>query len=218
MNDNIVGWFSTEDGTHIPLRNGQTKKQAIEEKFKISKDMYDEWSNAASTEMQALIDVGKGKIGHFDYTKKLQEFEDVDGKLNKIASENYSKDFNFNDTTLKASSETLADGSTVIIAGHHGTGEKAGKGGVSVNIKKGFKENLKNFDDYESAYDYANSIIKEVGKAQMTQHTYEIETTEGIDYLILEDGDNIEEVFERYKNDETGEYLKKQMQSFYHIN
>lgn len=43
----------------------------------------------------------------------------------------------------------------------------------------------------------------------MTQHTYEIETTEGIDYLILEDGDNIEEVFERYKNDETGEYLKK---------
>ena len=33
----------------------------------------------------------------------------------------------------------------------------------------------------------------------MTQQTYEIETTEGIDYLIIEDGDDIEEVFERYK-------------------
>lgn len=181
MNDNIVGWFSTEDGTHIPIKNGQSKKQAIEEKFnsnhndkegdsrpdegKIPKAMYDKWSNAASTEMQALIDVGKGKINHFDYTKRLQEFEDVDGKLNKMASKNYSKDFNFNDTTLKASSETLADGSTIIIGGHHGVGEKVGKGGVSVNIKKGFKENLKNFDDYESAYDYANNVIKEVGKA-----------------------------------------------------
>lgn len=43
----------------------------------------------------------------------------------------------------------------------------------------------------------------------MAQHTYEIETTEGLDYLILEDGDDIEDVFERYKNDEAGEYLKK---------
>lgn len=52
----------------------------------------------------------------------------------------------------------------------------------------------------------------------MSQQTYEIETTEGIDYLIIEDGDDIEEVFERYKNDEAGEYLKKnQMQSFYHM-
>ena len=127
--------------------------------------MYDEWSNAASTEMQAQIDVGKGKIGYSDYTKKLHEFEDVDGKLNKIASKSYSKDFSFDDNSLKASSGALADGSTIIIAGHHGTGGKAGKGGVSVNIKKGFKENLKNFDDYESAYDYANNVIKEVGKA-----------------------------------------------------
>lgn len=44
----------------------------------------------------------------------------------------------------------------------------------------------------------------------MAQHTYEIETTSGIDYLVLEDGDDIEDVFERYKNDEAGEYLKKE--------
>lgn len=31
------------------------------------------------------------------------------------------------------------------------------------------------------------------------QHTFEIETSEGIDYLILEDGDDIEDVFELYK-------------------
>lgn len=43
----------------------------------------------------------------------------------------------------------------------------------------------------------------------MTQQTYEIETTEGIDYLVIEKGDNVEEVFERYKNDEAGEYLRK---------
>lgn len=40
------------------------------------------------------------------------------------------------------------------------------------------------------------------------QHTYQIESTEGIDYLVLEEGDDVEDVFERYKNDEAGEYLK----------
>ena len=44
----------------------------------------------------------------------------------------------------------------------------------------------------------------------MAQHTYEIVTTEGLDYLVLEDGENIEEVFESYKNDEAGEYLRKE--------
>lgn len=44
----------------------------------------------------------------------------------------------------------------------------------------------------------------------MAQHTYEIETTEGLDILVIEDYENVEEVFERYKNDEAGEYLKKQ--------
>lgn len=43
----------------------------------------------------------------------------------------------------------------------------------------------------------------------MAQHTWEILTTEGLDYLVLEDDDNIEDVFELYKNDEAGEYLKK---------
>lgn len=48
-----------------------------------------------------------------------------------------------------------------------------------------------------------------MGKYKMAQHTYEISTSEGIDYLVLEDDDNIEDVFELYKNDEAGEYLKK---------
>ena len=43
----------------------------------------------------------------------------------------------------------------------------------------------------------------------MAQHTWEILTTEGLDYLVLEDDDNIEDVFDSYKNDEAGEYLKK---------
>lgn len=30
MNDDIVGWFTTETGQHIPLREGETKKQATE--------------------------------------------------------------------------------------------------------------------------------------------------------------------------------------------
>lgn len=41
------------------------------------------------------------------------------------------------------------------------------------------------------------------------QRTYEIEATEGIDYLVLDNGEDIQEIFERYKNDEAGEYLKK---------
>ncbi len=43
----------------------------------------------------------------------------------------------------------------------------------------------------------------------MAQHTWEITTTEGIDYLVLEEEDDIEEMFELYKNDEAGEYLKE---------
>lgn len=41
------------------------------------------------------------------------------------------------------------------------------------------------------------------------QYTWEIETTEGLDYLVLYGDEDVEEVFERYKNDEAGEYLKK---------
>jgi len=40
------------------------------------------------------------------------------------------------------------------------------------------------------------------------QHTYEIETTEGIDYLVLDLGADIREQFELYKNDEAGEHFK----------
>lgn len=43
----------------------------------------------------------------------------------------------------------------------------------------------------------------------MAQHTWEILTTEGLDYLVLGEGDDIKEVFELYKNDEAGEYLKE---------
>ena len=45
----------------------------------------------------------------------------------------------------------------------------------------------------------------------MAQHTYQIQSTAGMGYLILEDGDNINEVFELYQNDEL---IKEQ--SFYH--
>ena len=37
MNNDITGWFTTEDGVHVPIRGGQTKKQAIEQKFGSSK-------------------------------------------------------------------------------------------------------------------------------------------------------------------------------------
>lgn len=43
----------------------------------------------------------------------------------------------------------------------------------------------------------------------MAQHTWEILTTEGLDYLVLEEDDDIEGMFELYKNDEAGEYLKE---------
>lgn len=42
----------------------------------------------------------------------------------------------------------------------------------------------------------------------MTQHTYEIETTAGICYLVLEDDEDVEELFELYKKDEAGEAFK----------
>lgn len=42
----------------------------------------------------------------------------------------------------------------------------------------------------------------------MTQHTYEIETTAGALYLVLEDGEDVEELFKLYKEDEAGEAFK----------
>ena len=40
------------------------------------------------------------------------------------------------------------------------------------------------------------------------QYTWELETTEGLDYLVLYGDENVEEMFELYKNDEAGEHLK----------
>jgi len=40
------------------------------------------------------------------------------------------------------------------------------------------------------------------------QQTWELETTDGIVYMVLNDGEDIEEQFELYKNDEAGELIK----------
>lgn len=42
----------------------------------------------------------------------------------------------------------------------------------------------------------------------MTQHTYLINTTTGSTYLVTEEDEDIEEVYERFKNDEAGEAFK----------
>lgn len=33
MDNNITGWFTTEDGVHVPIRDGQSKAEAIKERF-----------------------------------------------------------------------------------------------------------------------------------------------------------------------------------------
>jgi hypothetical protein len=33
MNSDITGWFTTEEGNHVPIHGNQTKKQAIEQHF-----------------------------------------------------------------------------------------------------------------------------------------------------------------------------------------
>lgn len=40
------------------------------------------------------------------------------------------------------------------------------------------------------------------------QHTWMIETDKGIDYLVLDEEDDLETQFELYKNDEAGQSLK----------
>lgn len=40
------------------------------------------------------------------------------------------------------------------------------------------------------------------------QQTWELETTEGLVYMVLNDGESIEEQFGLYKNDEAGEQIK----------
>ena len=40
------------------------------------------------------------------------------------------------------------------------------------------------------------------------QQTWRLETTEGIVFMVLNDGEDIEEQFELYKNDEAGEPIK----------
>lgn len=33
MNNDIIGWFTTDNGNHIPIKKGQTKVQAMNEHF-----------------------------------------------------------------------------------------------------------------------------------------------------------------------------------------
>lgn len=40
------------------------------------------------------------------------------------------------------------------------------------------------------------------------QYTWELVTTKGLDYLVLFGNEDVEEMFELYKNDEAGEHLK----------
>lgn len=45
--DNITGWFTTDTGVHIPLKNGETKEQAIENFFN-EKEKIDSYRNSES--------------------------------------------------------------------------------------------------------------------------------------------------------------------------
>lgn len=62
MNDNIVGWFSTEDGTHIPIKNGQSKKQAIEERFNSNYDSKTDESSSSDVDKYASISLKNAKF------------------------------------------------------------------------------------------------------------------------------------------------------------
>lgn len=46
MNSEITGWFTTEDGIHVPIHGGQSKKEAIEQKFGSSKPSKNEQKSA----------------------------------------------------------------------------------------------------------------------------------------------------------------------------
>lgn len=90
MNDNIVGWFSTEDGTHIPLRNGQTKKTAIEERFNSNHDEYlNDTKMVKKSEVSASDEKKFKTSGHYvvaesSFSDDIPYVENLDIKRNYV--------------------------------------------------------------------------------------------------------------------------------------
>lgn len=53
----------------------------------------------------------------------------------------------------------------------------------------------------------------------MDQHTYLINTTAGMTYLVVEEDEDVEEVYDRFKNDEAGaDFKEAELLSYEKIN
>lgn len=58
--NNIVGWFTTEDGVHVPIKQGQSKVQAMNEHFK--NNNYSKYNNETKRKnITQMLNSGEAK-------------------------------------------------------------------------------------------------------------------------------------------------------------
>lgn len=93
MNNDIVGWFSTENGTHIPIKKGQTKNEAIKEKFNNADDLRKNGylvtsDNIAKT---SLVDYEHEKIKEIDKQIPVKPLTKYDIDTQNKHDEDYIK-------------------------------------------------------------------------------------------------------------------------------
>jgi len=67
MYNDIVGWFTTEDGVHVPIRQGQSKTQAIKSHF--STDINNSKYQENKKEIHKILNAGEAR-GIDSLTKK----------------------------------------------------------------------------------------------------------------------------------------------------
>ena len=71
MNNEIIGWFTTEDGIHVPIKKGQSKKEAIDSHFnnKVMNSTNNKKYEQSKNIIEKMINAGEAR-GLDDITRK----------------------------------------------------------------------------------------------------------------------------------------------------
>lgn len=97
MQDNITGWFTTDEGNHIPIHGGQSKVQAMKQ-FRDSHD-----SNKMSIDEQrkhvANLGMNAGSAGSDSWNKWFSESQKLAKREQQLKDEYRKKHYNTSSAT-----------------------------------------------------------------------------------------------------------------------
>lgn len=100
MQDNITGWFTTDEGNHIPIRNGQSKVQAMKD-FASS-------HNSESIESQrkrvANLGMSAGPAGSESWNKWFSESQKLANREKQLKEEYKKKHYSKPSTSVYVNS------------------------------------------------------------------------------------------------------------------